>query len=131
MITILVSAVAFLASTTLDAFCISSRCTDSLTALLLGWFLLVVGGANFAWLTNLTLFGSWITIRFNPLVALILSGVGLVLGSLPLMTRKLAVDEAGTLRNIQSFEAGYWLWMASSGIVCAGALIIVFRRRGK
>jgi len=108
----LISISAVVISLTQDAVCINSRCVDSLTAFLMGWMMIVAEGANYAWLANPLLIISIITLSKNLKLSIILSLSALFFGLLPLIYGEMSVDEAGTPRQIKSYEIGYWLWLS-------------------
>lgn len=113
----------FIVSLTTDAFCTSTECVSSIGALSFGWLGLVVGSSNFSWLANIALAASWFTLRKNLKQTKILAASGILLAAWPLFTLELAVDEAGSPRQIHSFKAGYLLWILSIVIVLIGAIL--------
>ena len=130
-VTRLLSLFIFILSLTQNALCFSHKCLDSLWAFSTGWILLVVGGANLSWLTNGLLISSLITIGKSKKTTLILVLSGIFFGMLPLLTRKIAIDEAGTLRPIITFELGYWLWLLSIIIILLGVILLFWNEKTK
>ena len=102
-----------------DCFC-TGECANSFLTLIFGILGIVLGGANLCWLANPLLLGSWISFFFNTKVSFVFSLIASLVSFMFLFAKEVAVDEAGTPRQIQSLEIGYWLWLISSIVMLVG-----------
>ena len=95
--------------------------------LLIGW--LGVLGGIWAWLANPALLGAWISVwsrRTRPLALLCsLAALGFALTFLG--QKEMDVDEAGNHAKIISYGAGYWVWIASIGVMILGCTWLCIR----
>lgn len=122
-ITLFFSFLIFLISLTKDAFCTTSGCIGSSTALFWGFFGLFIGGASLTWLANPILIISWIMILRNSRhKKLLLTGsiISTILSLSFLLFDKIITDEGGFEKDILNYKVGYWLWMASSLVLLIG-----------
>ena len=102
-----------------DCFC-TNDCINSFFALTTGIFGIIVGGANLCWLANPLLLVSWIFFYFNPKVSFVFSLIAFLISFMFIFSTEVAIDEAGTPRQIQNLESGYWLWIFSILIILIG-----------
>jgi hypothetical protein len=137
------SIVLFLISLTQEAYC-TYQCKESLGVFLsggLGVFLELgalmdrllntntVGkvdykiGATFSWLANPALIIAWLTYKESKTTSLVFTILSLALMLSFLMFDKVIDNEAGHYNKIISYRSGYWLWLCSSGVLAAGALV--------
>lgn len=136
----------FIISLTQESYC-TNQCGDSLAVFLAGWIgvLFEVGaltdlllnidtigevnytiGATFSWFANPALLIAWLTYRESKTTSLVFTILSLALMLSFLMFDKVLDNEAGHYNAIVSYKAGYWLWLSSSAVLAAGALL---RRR--
>ena len=99
-----------------------------LALLLIGW--VGVFGGVVAWLANPALLMAWIFTfsRYRRAEAVIcaLAALGLALSFLSV--KEIDVDEAGNHAKIISYALGYWLWVGSIVMACAGSMVAAFRK---
>lgn len=102
-----------------DCFC-TNDCVNSFSALITGIFGIIVGGANLCWLANPLLLVSWIFFFFKTKVSFVFSLIAFLISFMFIFSTEVAIDEAGTPRQIQNLESGYWLWLFSMLIILIG-----------
>ena len=102
-----------------DCFC-TNDCINSFSALITGIFGIIVGGSNLCWLANPLLLVSWIFFYFNTKVSFVFSLIASLISFMFIFSTEVAIDEAGTPRQIQYLESGYWLWQFSMLIILIG-----------
>ena len=136
----------FIISLTQESYC-TNQCGNSLAVFLVGGLgvLFEIGaltdkylnintigevdytiGATFSWLANPALLIAWLTYKESKTTSLVFTIFSFVL-MLSFLTFDEVIDnEAGHYNKIISYKAGYWLWISSSAVLAAGALL---RRR--
>jgi glycerol-3-phosphate acyltransferase PlsY len=82
-------------------------------------------GATFTWLANPAIFLALIAISRNVKAAFQLSLVSTILILSFLAFGEVLANEAGGYARIRGYKAGYWLWLASSLTLLAGAGVLV------
>jgi hypothetical protein len=88
--------------------------------LLIGW--LGVLTAIPAWLANPALLMAWATLFVRQrLVAVVVAGLALGFSLSFLAQRDILVNEGGGKSAIVGYGPGYWLWIASIGVLLVGA----------
>jgi hypothetical protein len=106
-------------------FC-TNDCINSFSALITGIFGIIFGGANLCWLANPLLLVSWIFFYFNTKVSFVFSLIASLISFMFIFSTGVAVDEAGTPRQIQNLESGYWLWLFSILIILIGNSVQIY-----
>ncbi|MES2131625.1 MAG: hypothetical protein V4506_04690 [Bacteroidota bacterium] len=125
LITLLTSILLFIISLTQKCYCTSAGgCGDSLAVFLTGILGMLYGGAALTWLANPVLFTSWIAVKIGPKVSLIASLCSLLISLSFLLFRSIIDNEAGHYSAIVGYQAGYWLWTASSLVMFAGNMAL-------
>lgn len=99
---------------------------SSFSALIVGILGIIVGGANLCWLANPLLLASWIFFYSNAKASFILSLIACSISIMFAFATHVAVDEAGTPREIQSLGPGYWLWLFSMLIILIGNSVRIY-----
>lgn len=75
------------------------------------------------WLANPVLWLAWLLIGLRRSKAgTVCAAVALALGLCFLLRQKIMVNEAGHFAPIASWDAGYWLWVASMALACIAGL---------
>ncbi|MBS1524320.1 MAG: hypothetical protein JST19_01650 [Bacteroidetes bacterium] len=125
----------FVFSLSQDTFCIESGCRgqwDGAFIFLFGGLLSFASPAGLSWLANPFIIASWLTIKKNNKASLVLSLLALLFSISFLFFKKVADDESGDLRQITTYQSGYWLWLSSIAIMAVGNLFlfIKFRKQG-
>ncbi|SFG01640.1 protein kinase family protein [Pontibacter chinhatensis] len=136
----------FIISLTQESYC-TNQCGDSLAVFLVGGLgvLFEIGaltdkyldiktigevdyaiGATFSWLANPALLIAWLTYKESRTTSHVFSILSLALMLSFLMFDEVIDNEAGHYNKIVGYQAGYWLWLSSSAVLAAGALL---RRR--
>ena len=113
------SIIVFAISLFQDCFC-TNDCINSFSVLITGIFGIIVGGANLCWLANPLLLVSWIFFYFNTKVSFVFSLIASLISFMFIFSTEVAIDEAGTPRQIENLEFGYWLWLFSMLIILIG-----------
>lgn len=113
-----------------NCFC-TNDCQNSFSVLIFGILGVIVGGANLWWLANPLLLVSWISFYLNTKVSFVVSLIAYVLSLTFLFATEVAIDEAGTPRQIKSLELGYWLWLSSSFIILIGNSSLLYLKYSK
>ena len=134
--TVIASGVLFCLSLTQNAYCIQSnlttRCVDSASALLLGWFGVLLGGAAVTWLANPFLVVSWVIIFTAPGKFALGTSLFTSLIMLSFLTfDKVLINEAGHYSAIIDYSSGYWLWLSSSVILVLGNLLVMVSAKNR
>ena len=92
--------------------------------LLFGWLGIFQTIANTTWIANVTLLASWIAnITSERVVAVSLSVITVVVAAVFLVCKNIIMGEDGTLRPIEGYFLGYWLWLASMITALVSALL--------
>ncbi len=121
----LASILLFIASLTQTAYYVSNandgECPAFL-ALLTGWVGLGIGG-QLAWLANPLLLLSWIFYMRKKKAALYTSMGALLVAISFTFYREIVINEAGTMGDITGYGRGYFLWLASIGLMAAATII--------
>lgn len=133
----------FIISLTQESYC-TNQCGDSLAVFLAGWIgvLFEIGalidkclninsvsevdytiGATFSWLANPALLIAWLTYRESKTTSLIFTSLSLATMLSFLMFDEVLDNEAGYYSKIITYKAGYWLWLSSSAVLAAGAVL--------
>ncbi|PRY11362.1 hypothetical protein CLV24_111157 [Pontibacter ummariensis] len=133
----------FIISLTQESYC-TNQCGDSLAVFLVGGLgvLFEIGaltdkylnintigevdytiGATFSWLANPALLIAWLTYKESKTTSLVFTMLSLALMLSFLMFDKVIDNEAGHYNKIVNYKAGYWLWLSSSAVLAAGALV--------
>jgi hypothetical protein len=103
-----------------NCFC-TNGCISSFVAVLFGFLGITTGGiANLCWVANPLLYMSWMTFYKDTKSSLIYSLLASVISFMFIFATRVAVDEGGSPRRIQSLEIGYWLWLSSILIISIG-----------
>jgi hypothetical protein len=124
-VTVLISLALFIGSLTQPAFITEGQKYSSLLSILVG-AISILGGAGLEWLTwlanpiyfiSIVLFlkGDHRSISTSVLSALIAVSF--------LSWEKILVSESGRTAFIDSFESGYFLWLASLSVLSVGVMI--------
>ncbi len=116
----LISIALFAISLTQKCYCTTSTCGDSILVVLIGWLGLFSGGATLTWLANPFLVMSWILLEKNLKASMIFSALAGLLSLAFLMFDGIVDTEAGHVREIVSYKAGYWLWLGSCWVMLTG-----------
>ncbi len=123
----IISLCLFTLSLTQHAYCTSKSCTGSLSALLAGWMGILAGStACFPWLANPLLITAWMIRSKKPLLALVCSIAAFVLCLSFMFASVIMEDEAGNNYPIYGWKLGYWLWLASAGMMLVSNLLLRF-----
>ena len=80
-------------------------------------------GATLSWLANPALLIAWLTYKKSKTTSLVFTILSLTLMLSFLMFDEVINNEAGHYHKIISYKAGYWLWLSSSAVLAAGALL--------
>lgn len=124
----------FACSLFLPAFSTSPGQTGSLGImdLMAGWMGLIAAGdspANLAWLANAAVVAAWgfgqTRMRWPAIIA---SLIAIGLAALPAVVRQVAVDEAGTPRQITGFGLGYFAWCGAMVTALAASCLLASKR---
>ena len=105
-------------------FCTDNSCKTSFESLLVGWLVVLTGGAAISWMANPFLIISWILLTKNKKAAWVFSFTASVFSISFLRFSVMIADEAGNYTAILSIEPGYWLWLSSCLTTFIGSLII-------
>lgn len=127
---LLTSIVLFVCSLTQKCYCTTNQCGDAIMALLVGWLGLAYGGAALTWLANPVLWISWIFIKKNARLSFLCSILSPLICVTFLLFNKVIDDEAGHYNKITGYKTGYWLWLASSLVMCTGNLLLNISNKG-
>jgi hypothetical protein len=116
------SIILFLIALTQDCYCASDNCQGSFMALLFGVAGVFLGGAALTWLANPLLVIAWFTAKNKPQISLVCSFSAVLISLSFLLFKSVIINEAGTYGKIMNYQAGYWLWLASSVVLCLGQI---------
>ena len=100
----------------------TANAVPSFMAFLLGWMNIL--GAGISWLANPLLFLSWIMLFFAPKKSLICSALSVLLCLSFLRFNDIIVNEGGGHSDITGYGTGYWLWLVSCCVNCAGTFLV-------
>jgi len=100
-------------------------------ALFWGFMGMVAGGSNLCWLANPLLFGSWITSYFNNLMSFLFSIFAFIISYSFYFATEIAVDEAGTPREITRLGIAYWLWLLSIFVMLISTSVKLYQNYSK
>jgi len=104
----------FICALTQNCYCTNRSCVESMYVFFGGPIAVMGGGAALTWLANPFLLISWINFRRDNRLSLYTSLISTAICLTFLMFKNVIVDEAGHYEFITTYEAGYWLWVASS-----------------
>lgn len=125
------SVACFLLSLISRAYCTGTggaSCAIGWVALLMGWFELAAKPlAGLPWLANPLWLVGWVFMLVSGRLASIVMLGSLLCGLLFLGSPGVMQDESGGQSRIDSFEIGYWLWLASFALGLAAALLATRR----
>lgn len=116
---LLASVICYLASLPSNAYCegLGTNCVRGFMSLIFGAFQLVDAPlSGLPWLANPLLVIGWLSIFLLPRGAVFLTLASLLCASMFLATPGVMFDEGGGHRQVNSFEMGYWLWLASCAL---------------
>jgi hypothetical protein len=122
---VVASVICYLISLTSNAYCMArgASCTGGLMAFIFGGFQLVADPlAGIPWLANPLLIAGWFLILLSPRRAVIPTVGALLCALMFLATPGVMADAGGNPHQVDSFERGYWLWLASCAFGVLGAL---------
>ena len=128
---LLISVILLLTSLTQKCYCTTANCGDSIMVFLLGWFAVFKGGAGISWLANPLLLSSWLVLKTNLKLALVLSLLATMFSLFFLVFDSILANETGQYQQIISREAGYWLWLLSCASMFAGSLVLFVKQRSR
>ena len=134
---ILIMSIGLLAiSLTQKCYCTdSSTCGDSVIVFFLGALSIMgitVGCfSGLCWLANPALIMAWIFLKKKPQLSFYFSCASLALSLLFFFLRSEWSFETGSCHEIDTFSAGYWLWVSSSLVTLAGSRILSSVRKNK
>lgn len=128
----LTSVLFYLISLTQHIYCTQDDCdTIGFFALIFGWMFIGEGGVYLSWLANPFLFfswiASWIFLKKDNFLVVVLSGISLVLSLSFLCFDKIMVNEAGHYGMITSYSIGYLFWTLSSIVFFFGNLWLKYK----
>jgi hypothetical protein len=121
---LLVGAGLFFISLLTNAFCTDKSCRPSYEAFLVGWMVMLGGGAGVSWLANPLLVASWILLDKNRKTAWLFACLAVIFCLSFLSFERVLENEAGHYGLIKSIGTGYWLWTSSSIVTFLGCLYI-------
>jgi hypothetical protein len=121
---VIISFALFFISLFYKCFCSAQYCRSSMESLLLGWLVMLDGGAGLSWLANPLLFVTWVLILNNRKYTLVFS-IGAMLMNLSFLGFGDIIDNEGGMHSqIIKISAGYWLWFASCLTAFIGSLVL-------
>jgi hypothetical protein len=123
---VLTSVICFFVSLPSNAYCMGrgTDCTIGFMSLIFGVFQLATDPvAGLPWLANPLLIIGWFLVFFSPRRAVFLTAGALLCALMFLGTPGVMSDEGGAEHQVNSFEIGYWLWLASCALALFAALI--------
>ena len=126
IIALFVSIALFIFSLTQDAYCTTNLCRSSIDAFLTGIVGMMYGGAAITWLANPILITSWIFIKRNTKLSMILSVASVIISLSFLFFKGVVDNEAGHVNLIIRYKFGYWLWLSSTIVIMIGNLTLYF-----
>ena len=117
-----ISILLYITSLTQVAFCTES-CRQGFEVVLLGWLAALFGGAALSWFANPILWGSWLFFRKDIKNSLVASIISFLISLSFLYFDNIIDNEAGHKNKILSYQLGYGLWLASSGIMVVANIL--------
>ena len=99
--------------------------------LVTGWMGPAAG--QFEWFANPCIYGAaYYLARGHDRASVSLSALAILLITILLGTREIIAGDGNMRREILAFHSGYWLWLASAGILMLGGLVrlVAAKRRG-
>lgn len=117
------SIILFAFSLTQKAYCTTGVCSDSIAVLIFGFFGLAYPLATWTWLANPLLLGAWIFLLRNPRISLYLSICSTLLAASFLLFDQIIDNENGQYKQIISYQAGYWVWLLSHGLILSANML--------
>lgn len=111
------SIILFAFSLTQKAYCTTGLCSDSVAVFIFGFFGLAYPLATWTWLANPLLLGAWIFLLRNPKISIFLSICSTLIAASFLLFDQIIDNENGQYKQIISYQAGYWLWLASHTLI--------------
>jgi hypothetical protein len=127
----MLSILLFIASLAKPCYCTPDVCNDSVFIVLFGAMGFFLSWGGLAWLANPLLLASWITNNKYPKTSFVTSLLASVFALSFLLFSKVMDNEEGDLRQIVSYQAGYWLWVWSSLIMLIYNSILMFLNRNQ
>lgn len=80
-----------------------------------GMFGIFASVTNLSWLANPALFVAWIFLfREERKLGLAGASIAPIFAALPLFMTEIVTNEGGVATAIDGYDAGYWLWLAST-----------------
>jgi hypothetical protein len=122
-VALMLSFTLFILSLMFDSFCTADGCMASILAFVLGIF-----GLPLIWLSNPLLFLSWVTIKRNPVLSLILGISALILSISFMFFDEIKDFETGKMKDIIDYKLGYLIWVMSSLPIIAGNLSQLYKK---
>lgn len=126
---LLVGAGLFFISLFMVAFCTDKGCRPSYEAFLIGWMVMLGGGAGISWLANPLLIVSWILLDKNRKLAWLFAFLAVIFSLSFLSFDRVLENEAGHYGIVQSVGAGYWLWVSSCIVTFLSTVLIKLNRK--
>ncbi|WP_143305085.1 hypothetical protein [Chitinophaga vietnamensis] len=121
-IVVILSIALFLLSLFQPSFYTNGAAAWGLSPFLTGWLGVFVCGAGISWLANPALLAAWIIFFRKKTAGLICGGLAAIFAASFLLFPTIMVDEAGNMRPIEGYGAGYWLWLGSCAVMFAAGL---------
>lgn len=129
IISIILSLLIFLTATFQECYIVNGEGTVGsfgLIALLLGW--MNASLSFITWFANPFYFISIFLIILNKKAAKITASISLLLALSFLIINEVVINEAGTVKEVDKYLLGYWLWVLSITIVFVYAIKLNYNK---
>ena len=116
----------FILALTEKSYCTNAGCGDSAAVFLAGVLGVYYGGACLVWLANPIFILSWVLNEYLKW-SILLSFIALLIALSFLRFNEIIDDEGGNIRQIISYQNGYWFWIASMVVTFIGNILRYIR----
>jgi hypothetical protein len=114
----------------ISLFCPIFEPAEGSSGFIFGLLCLIFGFAHLAWYANPLLFLSGIFFLLQrDGAALFFSGAAIAVGLTTLMIPEIPRDTSGQMTAVVGYNVGFYLWLASMGVVLAAALYHLSKRK--
>lgn len=127
--TLIISTGLYAISLTQQGYCISGECGNhwsGISLVAMGAIGGIMSIAGLTWYANPAIWAAWSLINTKPKKALIFSAIGTVIAASFLLATEISDLKPNLKSYITGYQPGYWLWLASMGVMLIGSLIAYF-----